>query len=371
LTVDRYDSIQLPSARIDADGFLHDSPILTRTGVFEYRNPDGSMRREYRPPEEVFRADSLATYKGKPITIRHPTEGEVNSRNAKRLMVGTIVSEGRQDGNNVLGDIVIHTPESMGKSRELSLGYRLDVVEEAGTTPEGEPYTHVQRNIVINHLSVVERARAGPVARLNMDGNEILEDESEGNKHMAKIRLDGIEYEAAQEVINALEKANTRADESKIHKGKLQTNLDTVTAERDSLKVKVESFPGELEKVRKDAADTLKDAVKNRVELIDTAKAFKVDKTDEMTDKDIKVAVIKAVHGDAFDVAGKSDDYINAAFDLAKADKRADAMKQQRQQVNQSPKNNRTDTNDGSAESARQKMIERQQNAYKGEKGDK
>lgn len=369
MTVDRYDSIQLPSARIDADGFLHDSPILTRTGVFVYRNPDGSMRREYRPPEEVFRADSLATYKGKPITIRHPTEGEVNSRNARRLTVGTIVSEGRQDGNNVLGDIVIHTPNDMGKSRELSLGYRLDVEEKAGTTPEGEPYTHIQRNIVINHLSVVSSARAGKQARLNMDGDEIIDDESEGNKIMPKINLDGIDYEASQEVINALNKATQRADAAEGDKVKLQTNLDTVTAERDSLKVKVEAHPGELEKVRKDAADTLKDAVKNRVELIDTAKAFKVDKADEMTDKDIKVAVIKEVHGDAFDVAGKSDDYINAAFDIAKADKRNDAMADQRKKVNQ-PTNN-TDTDDGSAESARQRMIDRQQNAHKGNQGGK
>jgi hypothetical protein len=356
----------MPTARIDADGFLHDTPILTRTGVFRYRNPDGTERLEYRPPDEVFRADSLASYKGKPITIRHPTEGEVNSRNARKVTVGTIVSEGRQDGNNVMADVVVHDPGAMGRSRELSLGYRLDVVESAGVTPEGERYTHIQRDIMINHLSVVPSARAGREARLNLDGDEIIEDESEGKKNMEKIRLDCIEYEAAPEVINALNKANTRADAAETAQKTIQTNLDTVTAERDGLKVKVEAHPAEIEKVRKDAADALNAAVKGRVDLLDTAKAFNIDKADELSDKDIKLAVIKAVRGDSFDPTGKSDDYINAAFDFAKGEKRTDAMAKQRQQIKQQNTNN--DSEEGSSQSARQKMIERQQNAHKGGK---
>lgn len=370
MPVQRYDSINMPTARIDADGFLHDSPVLTRTGVFRYRNPDGSERLEWRPPEEVFRADSLTSYKGKPITIRHPTEGEVTAKNARRVTVGTIVSEGRQDGNNVLGDIVIHDPAAMGSKRELSLGYRLDVEEQAGVTPEGERYTHVQRNIMINHLSVVDNARAGRQARLNMDGDEIYEDESEVKKPMPKINLDGIDYEASQEVINALNKANTRADAAETKANDTEKRLDAMTAERDSLKTKVDAHPADLEKVRKDAADNLNAAVKARVDLLETAGAFNIDKADEMADKDIKLAVIKAVHGDSFDVTGKSEEYINAAFDFAKADKRNDAMKDQRQKQRTLPSQKRGD-NDDSADAARQRMIERNQNAYKGEGGKK
>ena len=38
--VQRYDSLQLVAgAVIDTDGFMRDSPIVARTGVYEYRNP--------------------------------------------------------------------------------------------------------------------------------------------------------------------------------------------------------------------------------------------------------------------------------------------------------------------------------------------
>ncbi len=372
MAVTRYDSLTLPSARIDADGFLHDSPVLTRTGIFTYRNHDGSPRREYRPPEEVFRADSLASYKGKPITVRHPTEGEVTPKNARRVMIGSILSEGRQDGDKLLADIVIHDPNAMGASRALSVGYRLDYEPTPGVTPDGQEYDGVQRNIVVNHLSVVASGRAGREARLNLDGDEIFEEESEGNKTMAKIRLDGIEYEAAPEVINALEKANARADAADGKNKTLQTNLDTMTAERDGLKAKVDAHPAELDKVRKDAAEKQDAAVKARVELLDTAKTFRIDKADEMADKDIKIAVIKAVRGDSFDPKDKSDAYIEAAFDLAKADKRNDALADQRRKANPLPGSTRTD-DDGpkSAAESRDRMIAGLENAHKGDKGGK
>jgi len=51
-----------------------------------------------------------------------------------------------------------------------------------------------------------------------------------------------------------------------------------------------------------------------------------------MTDTEIKTAVIKAVRGDAINLDGKSADYIEAAFDMAKADikQHEDGMAEQR-----------------------------------------
>lgn len=364
----RYDAVQIAKARVDDDGFLHDTPVLTKTGVFVYRNPDGSTRREYRPPDEVFNADSLASYRGKPITIRHPTAGEVTPKTVRGLSVGTIMSEGRKDGDNVVGDIVIQDPSAIGNYRELSLGYRLDVEYNPGVVPStGEPYDYIQRNIKINHLAVVPAARAGRDARLNLDGDEISEYESEGKKRMEKIRVDGIEYEAAPEVINFLKKETSRADAAETKGTELQKRLDGVTAERDGLKVKVDAFPAELEKVRKDGADKLNAAVKDRVELLQTAEKFNIDKADEMPDKDIKIAVIKAVRGDEFDAKDKSDDYVNAAFDFAKSDKRADNMANHRKATNPAPGKKNNDAEDGSCNAARQKYNDRLQNAWKGE----
>ena len=67
----RFDSIPIGSTYYTEEGYLRDCPIVTTCGVFEYANPDGSIRRELRLPEEVFKAESLKTYKGKPVVITH------------------------------------------------------------------------------------------------------------------------------------------------------------------------------------------------------------------------------------------------------------------------------------------------------------
>ena len=55
----RFDQVTFAAKRT-AEGFIRDTPIVGRTGILLYRNADGTERREYRPPEEAFKADSLA-----------------------------------------------------------------------------------------------------------------------------------------------------------------------------------------------------------------------------------------------------------------------------------------------------------------------
>lgn len=62
----RLDSLPLGQTSFTPEGYLKDRPILTSTGIFEYTNPDGSVRRELRLPEDVFDPESLSSYKGKP-----------------------------------------------------------------------------------------------------------------------------------------------------------------------------------------------------------------------------------------------------------------------------------------------------------------
>lgn len=76
----RYDRLQVKAVQ-DENGFIRDTPVLTRTGVFVYMLPDGTKRREYRPPDEVFKADSLNAFAGIPITDEH--HGEIKGNNAK------------------------------------------------------------------------------------------------------------------------------------------------------------------------------------------------------------------------------------------------------------------------------------------------
>ena len=186
----RLDSIPLDETYWTKEGYLIDHPVVTSTGIFEYQNPDGTTRRELRLPEEVFDPASLASYKGKPVILTHEA-GVVDKRNVDQEHIGTILSEGYQDGENVRAEIIIHDTDIMKKSglRELSLGYALDLDRTPGVW-KGQPYDAIQRNIRINHLALVEKARAGEKAWLNIDG--FVRKLKGGKKNMANTnRNDG------------------------------------------------------------------------------------------------------------------------------------------------------------------------------------
>ena len=170
MKVQRFDSLPLDATYFTDEGYLVDHPIVTSVGIFVYHNPDGSERRELRLPEEVFAEKSLASYKGKPIIVTHDA-GYVDTDNVKEESVGTILSEGYRDGDDVRAEIIIHDTDSLKKykMRELSCGYNLRLDETPGVW-EGQPYDAIQRDIEINHLALVDKARAGEQARLNIDG---------------------------------------------------------------------------------------------------------------------------------------------------------------------------------------------------------
>lgn len=168
----RLDSTPLDRAFFTEEGYLIDTPVLTSTGIFEYANSDGSVRRELRLPDEVFDEDSLASYLAKPVIVTHDA-GLVNKDNAHENSIGTILTKGFRDGDNVRAKIVIHDTDEMKESglKELSLGYNLDLDETPGTW-NGQHYDAIQRNIRINHLALVREARAGEKARLNIDSRD-------------------------------------------------------------------------------------------------------------------------------------------------------------------------------------------------------
>ena len=238
----RFDSIPLSDTYFTPEGYLIDNPILTRVGIFEYHNPDGTIRRELRLPEEVFAAESLASYKGKPVILTHEA-GLVDVENVQQEHIGTILSEGIQDGDNVRAQIVIHDAESLDYGlRELSLGYTQTPDETPGVW-NGQPYDAIQRNIQINHLALVEKARAGEQARLNIDGEE------QGGNQMSKARKDGLTPEEIARLVEEykqrqaqrMENTNPTADEG--------TNPDEQTTDED------EADPVKEVKDRRDRRD--------------------------------------------------------------------------------------------------------------------
>ena len=220
----RLDSLPLGQTYFTPEGYLKDRPILTRVGIFEYENADGSVRRELRLPEDVFDPESLASYRGKPIIITHDA-GLIDKSNVHEESIGTILSEGYRSEDCVRAEIIIHDTEAMKESKlkELSLGYSLDLEETPGEW-NGQHYDAIQRNIRINHLALVGEARAGDKARLNIDGRG-KKKSLEGGKVMGKTtqknhaRTDGILSE--EELKQAIEeyKAKRAAAEGEVPKG--------------------------------------------------------------------------------------------------------------------------------------------------------
>jgi len=306
----RYDRAPLKATRTP-EGFVQDSPILSRVGVFPYRQPDGTVRHEFRPPEEVFHADHLASIHGKPITDEH--HGRITGDNARGKVIGSVLTPGRQDGDNLRGDIIIHDAAATGAKKELSLGYTLDLDETPGEY-NGIRYDAVQRNMRVNHLALVKSGRAGN-ARLNLDAADAVIDTPEEDPSIMptiKVRLDsapGCEYEASPEVALALASAQANAATEKARADGLQAKFDDAAA-------KVTKHEADLVKAREDA----RKEIGARMQLETDAKDLGVKFAQDAKDADIRVAVIKHVHGDSVDLIGKSDAYVEARYDLALAD---------------------------------------------------
>ena len=318
----RYDNYAITATKTD-EGFIKDAPIIGRTGILEYRNADGSIRREYRPPEEAFKADSLASIRGKPITLGH--HGWVSSANYREAKpVGTVISDGRQDGNNIRADVVIYSLDT--DDRELSCGYQTELEETSGVTPEGEHYDAIQRNIVYNHLAIVPRGRAGN-ARLNMDGEQIFE--TEVDQMSEKLKMDnGIEYDVPAEVKVAFDAMTAKAEEQK-------KEFDAMTAKFDSATAEIEKLKADAEKAEADFKAKFDEMVKTTIELRTIASKHGIEKADEMSNDEIKKAVVAKVHPN-LNLDGKSAEYIEVAFDLAKDTEvqHEDAMAEQRKALN-------------------------------------
>ena len=330
----RYDSSEF-KATIDENGFLVDKPVVARLGVQVYYMEDGRTVREFRPAEEVFKDESLASYQGKPMTLDHVF---VNSENAKEVVVGSVTGKAEPLGSSVVAPIVVYDNTAIqeavaGNAKELSVGYSAILDETPGwgdpitgeyvlksdsdqfDAPEGwQEFDAIQRDIKVNHLAMVYRGRAG-IAKLNMDGEQEnpyttdVDINKEDKQEMTvKIKLDGAqEFEVAPEIASHIEALNAKAD--------------TAIAERDTLKAKVDAMPDEIEAaVAKAKADA--DALAALVAVAAEAGV----KADGLDAKGIKVAYVKEVSG--LDVSEKSDAYIDAAFDIAKeSDKMAEVRK--------------------------------------------
>lgn len=235
------------------EGYIKGRSIVTRTGVFLYKNADGTIRKELRHPDDVLVPESLETIKMIPVVNGHPPERLVTAENAKRLAIGYTGETVEIENPYIVSNILVTDKDAVSeikekRKNELSLGYTTDLVEESGMY-FGEPYEFRQTNIRYNHLALVDQARAGPQARISLDGEdaeEVLKEEADvASKKLRKVKIDAEEYMLEDDAASAIEKLMSNHHEYKKshddfmgkHKA-LQDAHDKMMAERDSLRDK-------------------------------------------------------------------------------------------------------------------------------------
>lgn len=300
------------------------------SGVLNYPQPDGTTRREWRPPEELFRADTLASLADIPVTYDHPSnEDEVNPRNFRQFVIGHVRGPGRQDGKGILSELVVGDADAIsdiedGNLLEVSTGYSLIEDWTPGVTPDGQAYDLIQRNIIHNHVSLQPPGggRAGSSVRLRLDSRRKEID-------MKKVIVNGVEYtEGSTEHIAALHAETRRQVEAAT--ADAARRVDAANAERDRATARADADRAgreAAEKAAKAAADevALQKRVDARAKLLESARTilgadykteFRTDagETRVKTDHAIRLdALIKANPGQSYD--GKSEAYVEAAFD--------------------------------------------------------
>jgi hypothetical protein len=434
----RIDSISIDQTYYTDEGYLVDHPIVTTCGIFEYKNDDGSTRRELRLPENVFDEKSLESYKGKPIIITHDA-GEVDKENVHREQIGTIMSKGYRDGDNVRCEIIIHDTNALERCglKELSLGYSLDTDDTPGVY-KGEKYDCIQKNIEINHLALVGEARAGEAARLNIDGKDddvqilkggkviMYKPNAKGRRADDGAELSPEEMEAAIALFKAQQAASQATgegtdgeedpeetptegqEEEKSPVDKVRENIDRRDSEGEGMdpeeiiaeqKADLDTLLEEIDKLQASSdmngdegeednpegegspdseeensdegeeeseeekekgvnMDSVDRIIQDRLDVCRMADKLNLDGVEKLSVTEGRKRIIKAVNP-KINLDGKSNSYINAAYDIAKQsfhERKSTDDQRQKMVTNKVRKDAKEESN---SNSARKNMISR------------
>ena len=355
------------------NGWLKAEATLTRTGVFKYTMPDGSVVRQLRLPEEVFSPQAMKSLEMVPITDGHPPVGPLTADNTKQYQVGQIGENVRKDGDKVKARALVTDANVVkrilsGERNQVSVGYFAEHEQKSGTY-QGDSYDVIQRNIRANHVAVCNDARGGPEMRFTLDTGESCMvsveclDSNDGDNILTKFNIDGVDFEVSEPAAQALNKLTAQ------HATVLKAAQSAVeTAKTDATKAQAHADSAEAELKKANAAlsaatdpKAIRELVTARVALESKAsqvlgKEFKADSSD----LDLKVAVIEKLDGEK--LARKDAAYVDARFDGALAHASAFAAKGLDKSA---PVAGITTDSLPDAEAARKRMIAEQESLYK------
>ena len=345
------DYINLDQADVEEmpNGFLSLLANLSRTGIFTYQRiaPDGSIEiiRQLRTSEEVFDPESLASLAGLPLTNNH-TEEMISPENAEDYIVGMssdkpkkilLPVQNADDADEeefIQQRLTVFNPDTIEdilkkEKTEISLGYTCQLDETPGTY-KGKPYDVVQRNIRMNHVSLVRQARGGRNCKVllkdgtetvvNYDGFTGLEENNSKESNVKVFNHEGKEYKVEDSVYSLLSSFQDGVDSAQSLSNEKQKEIDKLQAINDDYKSKLEV------KKQTDSADQLRKAVRVRVSLERQGEKVLGSSVnfDSLSDEEIKIKVIEKLRPSS-NLDGKSAEYIEARFDMAMEDFNLDA----------------------------------------------
>lgn len=162
---------------ITPEGYLQIDIPIARPGVLVYdrKRGDAFTAKEYRSADELFNQDSMNTLIGKPVTVSHPRNGLVTSKNYRSVAAGVVTAVMRQ-GDELFARALVQDEKSIRliqqdkTLRGASAGYQCDEKPKVtGRSPDGQEYDTAQKGINYNHLSIVRNPRV-KTATFNLDG---------------------------------------------------------------------------------------------------------------------------------------------------------------------------------------------------------
>ena len=336
------------------EGYYQGTVIPTGIGVFRYLDKNRKFVYRLRDVDDVKAA--TASLNCKPITLQHPNV-PVDVNNVKDLQVGMTANDASFDGLNNRVTVTITNKDAIDaidrkEVKAFSMGYKCSIVDNDGVW-QGVHHDQQQKNIVYNHLALVTKGRAGDKVNFmvgdsadfadffdmadpeteepqkhtedgkeHQDGQPVivndgkadpdvhLKDSNNNNQEqsMKTIQLDGVDYQADEKVIDALQVAQKDAAEKL---DEIHTLLSAVD-ERDS---QIADLKEQLEKANDEIDESVIDAAVNaKLEILAAARAagIECDTSDDVSD--IKRKVIAAAF-DSIDLESIEDEAsINALF---------------------------------------------------------
>lgn len=162
-----------------------------------------------------------------------------------------------------------------------------------------------------------------------------------------RFQMDALNIEVHDEAAGAFEHLLGKMKESCDAMEEQEEELEETKSEKDNLEAEKDQFEEGNKKLKKELEDAedpngekFQKALKEKKELDDAAEEAEIDEEEKKKDsRSVKIAIIKAKSSD-FKADGKSDDYINARFDMIREDMKLNKGKQSLGDFNKQLKEN-------------------------------